>query len=114
MQISGSSIKDFRVDFSKAVKELEAKYGVNISLGGITYESGNFRGKMTVTNGEKVERVVKKSSSFGIGDLVKINHKKVSSTLTWKVIKINKLTSRLQSSKTGNFVKCSNSFLLKA
>jgi len=114
MQISSSSIKDFRVDFSKAVKELEAKYGVNISIGNISYDSSEFRGKMTVKNGEKVERVVKKAPSLKIGELVKIDHKKVSINEIWKVVKINKLTSRLQNTKTQKFIKCSNSLLIKA
>ena len=34
----------FRNDFQDAVKELEAKYGVHISLGTLTYSEGEVRG----------------------------------------------------------------------
>jgi hypothetical protein len=80
----------FRNDFQKAVKELEDKYGVHISLGTLTYSESEVRGKMTATKGEKPVRA--SISEFRFGDVVKVNHKKVSSSKSFKVIKINRKT----------------------
>lgn len=41
-------LKNFREDFSSAVKELEKKYGVSIELGSITYTANDFHAKMEV------------------------------------------------------------------
>ena len=80
----------FRNDFQKSVKELEDKYGVHISLGTLTYSEGEVRGKMTATKGEKADKP--KIYEFRSGDVVKVNHRKVSSSKRFKVIKINRKT----------------------
>lgn len=49
MDITRQSLENFRGDFKDAVAELEAKYGVKISIGSLTYDSTMFRGKMTAT-----------------------------------------------------------------
>jgi hypothetical protein len=46
-----TSIKSFRTDFAEAVKYLESKYGVKISLGNITYTTTDFTTKLIVQNG---------------------------------------------------------------
>ena len=40
----------FRIDFAKAVADLEAQYGVKIRLGNITYNTNDFHTKLEVQN----------------------------------------------------------------
>ena len=40
----------FRADFKKAVKELEGKYNVDLSIGNITYDLFSFSTKLSVTS----------------------------------------------------------------
>ena len=47
MLIDGNVCKKFREDFKEAVKDLEAKYGMIISLGSITYTQDSISVKMT-------------------------------------------------------------------
>lgn len=59
MEMNNETLRAFRKDFSEAVAGLQDKYGVKITLGGITYEQERFTTKMTVTNGrdnEEAER----------------------------------------------------------
>lgn len=48
MEINKETLALFREDFAQAVKELESKYNVDISLGGIGYELNNFHCTMNV------------------------------------------------------------------
>ena len=48
MEITTTSLKEFRADFKDAVKSLEAKYGMIISLDKITYTDVDFTGKLSV------------------------------------------------------------------
>lgn len=80
-------VSDFRGDFQSAVKELEKKYGVQISLGTIRFDANELRGKMTARVGNPVVKTSTKND-FNIGDLIKINHKKVSSTRTFRITKV--------------------------
>lgn len=50
MNINKTTLPKFRNDFADAVKELEAKYGVKINVGTITFDSTQFHGRLTVTN----------------------------------------------------------------
>lgn len=50
MNITKTSLKEFRVDFKDAVKELEQKFGVVVDLGSINFTLDGFRGKITVVN----------------------------------------------------------------
>ena len=50
MDITTSTLKVFRTDFSEAVKELEAVYDVKIELGTISYNESSFKSRLTVTN----------------------------------------------------------------
>ena len=120
MQISSSNIKLFREDFKQAMKALEQKHGVSIALGNVSYDSNMFRGKMTVTNtnGSKVETPSKKVPSTytpRLGDTVKITHKKVDPSLTFTIIKVNNLTSKVKEvgGKTAGIIKVSNPLLTK-
>ena len=87
-------VKSFRGDFQKAVAQLEAQYGVNISLGTIRFDESGLRAKMEAVKGEKVIRATK--NDFQVGDIVGINHKKVNKNDEFKVIKINAKNVKLQ------------------
>ena len=50
MRIDKASIQSFRKDFKNAVKDLEDKYGIQISLEGSTYDSDFFKVTMRVDN----------------------------------------------------------------
>ena len=50
MKMTSATLKEFRGKFADAVKALESEYGVNISLGRMTYATNDFRCKLTVTN----------------------------------------------------------------
>ena len=81
------AVKSFRGDFQKAVAQLEAQYGVNISLGTIRFNEDGLSAKMKAEKGEKIVRANK--ADFTIGDIVGINHKKIDSNQEFEVIKIN-------------------------
>jgi poly(3-hydroxyalkanoate) synthetase len=81
------NVKEFRNDFQKAVAQLEEQYGVNISLGTISFDGSELRSKMTARKGEKIVRANK--DDFQVGDIVGITHKKVSPNDEFKIIKIN-------------------------
>lgn len=50
MKMNKITLPQFRVDFAKAVADLEAQYGVKIRLGSITYNTNDFHTKMEVKN----------------------------------------------------------------
>ena len=107
------TVKLFRNDFQDAVKELEAKYGVHISLGTLTYSEGEVRGKMTATKGEKADKP--KIYEFRSGDVVKVNHRKVSSSKRFKVVKVNRKTILIENvDNTFDRIKVSAGLLIKA
>ena len=94
------------------MKELEAKYGVHISLGTLTYSEGEVRGKMTATKGEKAVR--SSISEFKIGDIVSINHKKVDPNKQYRIVKINKKTIKVVNlNNKFNILKVSPGLLVK-
>ncbi len=80
-------VKEFRSDFQKAVEKLEEQYGCNISLGTISFDGSELRGKMTARKGEKIVKATK--DDFQVGDIVGINHKTVNPKDQFKVYKIN-------------------------
>ena len=82
-----STVKQFRDDFINAVAGLEKKYGVHIKLGTLTYDSTSVRGKMTALKGDR-ENLLQKED-FKVGELVKINHKKILPSLIFEIQKIN-------------------------
>jgi len=80
-------VKSFRGDFQKAVAQLEAQYGVRISLGTIRFDDNGLRAKMEAVKGDAVE--VFDKDDFVVGETVKINHKKVDSNDQFRIVKIN-------------------------
>ena len=107
-----TTVGQFRVDFQNAIAGLEAKYGVNISLGTLTYDEGEVRGKMTATKGEKLVKAT--INEFKIGDIVSINHKTVDPNKQYRVIKINKKSMKvINLNNRFNIVKVSPGLLVK-
>jgi NADPH-dependent curcumin reductase CurA len=82
-----AKVSEFRGDFAHAVANLEKQYGMNITLGTISFSGNELRGKMTATVGEKVIKSTIKD--FQVGDVVFINHKTVDPIKTFEIIKIN-------------------------
>ena len=80
-------VQQFRVDFQKAVAQLENQYGVNIGLGTIRFDVNGLRATMKAEKGEKIVRATK--DDFKVGDIVGIDHKKVNKNDEFKIIKIN-------------------------
>ena len=106
------TVGQFRVDFKNAVAGLEKKYGVHVSLGTLTYEDSEVRGKMTATKGEKA--VKSKINEFKIGDIVWINHKKVDPKKKYRIAKINNKSIKvINLNNTFNIVKVSPGLLVK-
>ena len=85
--LNSQKVQSFRGDFEKAVTQLEKDYGVTISLGTIRFNSNELRAKMTARVGEKVVRATRED--FQVGDIVKINHKKINSNDQFRIEKIN-------------------------
>ena len=92
-------VKSFRGDFQKAVAQLEAQYGVNISLGTIRFDESGLSAKMKAEKGEKIIRATR--ADFTIGDIVGINHKKVNPNDEFKIIKINNKNIKVQAINVG-------------
>ena len=84
-------VQNFRGDFQNAVAQLEKQYGVNISLGTISYNSEELRVKMTARKGEKIQKLSK--NDFNVGDIVSINHKKINSNLKFNPFNSDLLNS---------------------
>jgi len=107
------TVGGFRVDFQNAIAGLEAKYKVNISLGTLTYDEGEVRGKMTARKGDK--KLVKATiNEFKIGDIVTIDHKTVDPKKQYRVIKINKKSMKvINLNNKFNIVKVSPGLLVK-
>ena len=104
------NVKEFRSDFQEAVAQLEKNYGVNISLGTISFNGSELRSKMTAQKGEKVERAIKED--FKIGDTVKINHKGAVGK-QWRVEKIMSKNIRVSEINGAGLVRVSPSLLVK-
>ena len=84
--LNRQKVQDFRVDFEKAVAQLEKDYGVTISLGTIRFDSNELRAKMTARVGEATPKASRED--FQVGDTVKINHKKVDPKAQFRIEKI--------------------------
>jgi len=109
--MKSSEITNFRNDFEKAVEGLQKKYGVNIKLGTIRYNSTEVRFKVTATDGIPTQKLSKED--FNIGDIVTINHKSV----VGKKFLIEKIMSKnIRVSEIGGFMqsRVSPSLLQKA
>ena len=108
------TVGQFRNDFQKAVAELEKKYKVNISLGTLTYDGGEVRGKMIARKGDK-KLVGSTINEFKVGDIVTINHKTVNPNFQFRIVKKNRKTLKVQNiNNKFNVVKVSPGLLVKA
>ena len=85
--LNRQKVQTFRDDFEKAVAQLEKDYGVTISLGTIRFDSNELRAKMIARVGEDTPRASKED--FQVGDIVKINHKKINPNDQFRIEKIN-------------------------
>jgi dsDNA-specific endonuclease/ATPase MutS2 len=108
--MTSTEVKNFRVDFQNAVKELQKKYGVNVNTGTITYTKDELRFKVTARKGKVAPKLTKEA--FQVGDKVKINHKSAKGK-EWLVEKI--MTKNIRVSEIGGFgmVRVSPSLLEK-
>ena len=104
------NVKEFRSDFQLAVAKLEEQYGCSISLGTISFDGNELRSKMTARKGEKVVKATK--DDFQIGDIVGINHKKVSPNDTFTIYKINSKNIGVKG-ENGAMMRVSPSLLVK-
>ena len=57
MEINQTTLGEFRRDFMEAMKPLQEKYDVTISIGRITYEKERFSSKLSVNNGRERSRI---------------------------------------------------------
>ena len=104
------TVQLFRTDFEKAIKDLEERYGCNISLGTLRYSDNEVRGKMIAQKGEK--SVKKPVQQFQVGDKVRVLHKKSDPKTLFRVIKINKKSIKVRDiDNLLNIWKVSPSFL---
>ena len=104
------NVKGFRSDFQLAVAKLEEQYGCNISLGTISFDGSELKSKMTARKGEKIVEATK--DDFKVGDIVGINHKKVSSNDTFTIYKINSKNIGVKGAN-GSMMRVSPSLLVK-
>ena len=97
--MTNQEVQTFRGDFQKAVAQLEAQYGVNISLGTIRFDVNGLSAKMKAEKGEKIIRATR--ADFTIGDIVGINHKKVNPNQEFEIIKINSKNIKVKAINVG-------------
>ena len=88
------TVQLFRTDFEKAIKDLEERYGCNISLGTLRYNDNEVRGKMIAQKGQKAIKPT--TTNFNIGDKVRILHKKSDPKTLFRIIKINKKSIKVR------------------
>ena len=111
-EFTGTKVDQFRKDFQEAIQGLEEKYGCEISLGTLRYDSNEVRGKITaqILNGERREKL--SGGDFNIGDKVRIVHKNADPKLVFVVKKINKKSIKVTSIDNAfNMFKVSPSLL---
>ena len=80
-------VQQFRFEFQNSVKQLEADFGVRISLGTIRFDESGLRAKMEAVKGNSVDVFTK--DDFRIGEVVTINHPKVDKRNKFAIAKIN-------------------------
>mgnify|MGYP001083837854 FL=1 len=113
--LTKAEVQRFRVDFEKAVDQLERDFGVTISLGTIRFDANELRAKMTAKVGSAPVRASK--DDFQVGDTVSINHKKVDPNDQFRIIKINSKNIKVEKITTpdrvGGIINVSPSLLIK-
>lgn len=96
--MTSTEVKNFRSDFQNAVKELQNKYGVNISTGAIRYTDSELRFKVTARKGQVIAKLDK--NSFSVGEKVTINHKSCKGKI-YEIVKV--MTKNIKVSEIGGF-----------
>ena len=109
MALDRQTVKAFRNDFQDAVKKLETKYGMTVSLGTIRFNGYELRGKMTASKTLK-SKIFETNTNPKVGDQVKVNHKKVAGR-NFEVVKVNPKTCILVNVLTGRQIKCSKTLI---
>jgi hypothetical protein len=104
------NVREFRSDFQLAVAKLEEQYGVNISLGTISFDESMIKSKMTARKGEKAVELTK--DDFKVGDMVGINYKKINPNDTFTIYKINNKNIKVEGAN-GELFTVSPSLLVK-
>ena len=109
--MTNSEVKNFRNDFENAIKELQNKYGVNISTGTIRYTDSELRFKVTARKGKVITKLDK--NSFSVGEKVTINHKSCKGKI-YEVVKV--MTKNIKVQEIGGYglVRVSPGLLQKA
>ena len=107
--LNKQKVQEFRGEFQKAIQQLEKDFGVNISLGTISFNANELRAKMTASVGDKI--VKGKREDFNIGDVVFINHKKIANTRTFEILKINKKNIKVRDRDNNSLLTVSPSLL---
>jgi len=111
MTFTKQKVQQFRGDFAKAVTQLEKDFGCSFELGTIRFDADEFRVKLTAKQGKRSSKST--SSDFSVGDIVKINHKKISISESFKIHKINNKSIKVRNTKTGREWKVPPSLLVK-
>ena len=109
MALDRQTVKAFRNDFQDAVKTLETKYGMTVSLGTIRFNGHELRGKMTAAK-TLDSKIFAKNTNPKVGDQVKVNHKKVMGEC-FRVAKVNPKTCILVNTVTGRQIKVSKNLI---
>jgi phosphopentomutase len=110
MKINANTCDSYRRDVKNALKAVEERYGVSISLGTISYSGTEMRVKLTAVGGESSD-VTSPTKGFAVGNIVGINHKTFSPSQKFRVIKINNKSIKIQEISTGRLINCGKSFL---
>jgi hypothetical protein len=100
--LNKQKVTEFRSEFATAVQQLEKKFGVNITLGTISFSASELRAKMTATVGDKVVKSTK--NNFRVGDVVWIDHRKVNKNDRFSIVKINAKNIKVEKIVDGNLV----------
>ncbi len=115
MNISKTTIQDFRTDFKAAVAALSTKYGVDVTLGTVRFDKNEFRGRLVVTNRSSSATSATPDNAFTsfvrVGDKVKVNHRKVSGRV-FVVVKKNSVNWKLKDDN-GKMFNVSPSLVVK-
>jgi hypothetical protein len=106
-----TDVQNFRNDFQNAIKELQNKYGVNISTGTIRYSSDELRFKVTARKGQVIAKLDK--NSFSVGEKVTINHKSCKGKI-YEVVKVMTKNIKVQEIDGFGLVRVSPNLLVKA
>ena len=109
--IDKQKAKEFRVEFGKAVEQLEKDFGVAIELGPISFNASELRAKLTAKVGEAKPKLT--SKDFQVGDIVFIDHKKVDNTRTFEIIKINAKNIKVRDRNDNSLIVVAPSLLYK-